>query len=87
MGNKKVIAEHWQHYVDKVLPDNAQAIQISECRQAFYSGAAALFLELLLNAEDFKDEPTAKSMNVIDAMYDELDVFLVSIGAVAPEEH
>jgi len=38
-----IIKNSWLNYRVLVLPANAPAIQVIECRRAFYAGAASLF--------------------------------------------
>lgn len=43
------ILDHWNDYRREVIPADAPAVQIQECRRAFYAGAQA-FLACLLAA-------------------------------------
>lgn len=45
MGDN-TIKKRWESYRYLVLPENASEVQISECRNAFYAGAWALFVEI-----------------------------------------
>lgn len=71
---KKAIEAGWNSYRELVLPKDAPDIQISECRQAFYAGAAILF-EGLMKALDPGDEPTDADMQRMADIQAELDAF------------
>jgi hypothetical protein len=51
----KTIFEDWQKFREKIIPKEAGAIQVEECRRAFYAGCAAMF-SLTMEATDPKDE-------------------------------
>lgn len=70
----KPIEAGWQSYRSTVLPQDASEIQIRECRQAFYAGAAILF-EGLMNALDPGDDPTEADLGRMAAIQNELDAF------------
>lgn len=70
----KLIERGWNSYRDMVLPKNAPDIQIRECRQAFYAGAAIL-MQGIMGALDSGDEPTDADMQRMAAIQDELDAF------------
>jgi len=40
------IRREWDAYVRDVVPPDAPAVQVHECRQAFFSGAVATFMEM-----------------------------------------
>lgn len=37
----RTVQEQWEDYKEKVLPKDAPAIQVSECRLAFYAGVVS----------------------------------------------
>lgn len=68
------VERSWISYRDDVMPKNAPAVQIHECRLAFYAGAVALFGEIT-NKLDPGDEPTARDLARVDAIANELREF------------
>lgn len=75
MSRCKSIAEAWQQYDEKVLPDVAGTVQRTECRKAFYAGAATVF-GLLVHGVSKGDEPTAEDEALLDNIKAEIDEFL-----------
>lgn len=48
-GNVSAIETAWQNYRLLVLPADASEVQVTECRRAFFGGAAVLFSALMSN--------------------------------------
>lgn len=44
--------ELWEKYETEVLPENCSNVQLVECKNAFYAGAAGLLTMLLNNTEE-----------------------------------
>jgi len=70
----KPIESGWISYRNMVLPKGAPDIQIRECRQAFYAGAAIL-MEGIMRSLDPGDEPSEADMERMAAIQAELDAF------------
>ena len=70
----KLIADAWRDFEIKVIPLNAPEVQRTECRCAFYAGAAALFLDLF-RVLDPGGEPTAADLKRMDDIKAEIDQF------------
>lgn len=68
------LAELWESYAARVLPQNASAIQVQECRRAFYAGAGAL-LAAIASVLGPGDEPTEDDLRAITAIQVELNAF------------
>ena len=45
--NPNVVAEAWLSYRGQVIPSDASATQLLECRRAFYAGATGLLTAIL----------------------------------------
>lgn len=62
------IARAWLDYLDDVIPRGASAIQIQECKRAFYSGGwLVLALVMELGKDEFDEDfgvVTLESMKV-----------------------
>jgi hypothetical protein len=71
---KKPIEAGWKSYRKLVIPKEATDVQIRECRQAFYAGAAILF-KGIMGALDSESEPTDADMERMQRIQDELDEF------------
>ena len=68
------IEKLWQEYKDKVLPANAPPVQISECRNAFFAGAAALFQTVTNNLSEGPD-PEESDLAMMDEIFKELESY------------
>lgn len=68
----KIIEPEWKSYERDVLTTTASDVQRSECRLAFYAGAAAVFGRLIDSVGDDDEEPTSEEVNVVKAIHDEL---------------
>lgn len=73
-GMIKPIESGWQSYRHMVLPADAPEVQVKECQQAFYAGAAILF-QGLMTALDPGNEPTDRDMLRMANIQAELDEF------------
>lgn len=62
------IHDLWDDWKTLVIPDDAPPIQISECRKAFYAGAASMLGLMLTKAGDDPDDTR---------LYDEVQADLV----------
>lgn len=72
--SRKYIESGWQSYLEGVMPADAPEIQIRECRQAFYAGAAVL-MQSIKAGLDSGSEPTEADIRRMSDIHAELDVF------------
>lgn len=70
----KYIERGWQRYRDLVIPADAPDVQIQECRQAYYAGAAVL-MESIMATLDPGSEPTDADLERMNSIQAELDEF------------
>jgi hypothetical protein len=70
----KVIEEGFNSYKAMVIPKDAPEVQVTECRRAFYAGAAIL-LQSMMIIMDADREPTANDLMKMAAIQEELDAF------------
>lgn len=68
----KTIEQEWERYKKEVIPETAGAVQVNECKRAFYGGAAIMF-RCMLEASDQQKEEDAMS-----ALFEEVDHFIQS---------
>lgn len=73
------IAQAWESYRRDVVPATASAVQVQECRRAFYAGAQGL-LTALLTALDPATEPTERDLRLMDDVHTELLLFGLGVG-------
>jgi hypothetical protein len=66
----------WETYRADVLPPRAGAVQVMECRRAFYAGAVHLYGALIDNA----DLPEAEAMARLRAFGEEFEAFGTALG-------
>jgi hypothetical protein len=71
------IKKAWESYVNEVLPAGAPAVQLQECRRAFYAGAKAMLRETLsLCDEDISED---ESIEVLDQLVHESAAFVKDV--------
>lgn len=63
--------QRWQSYRDDVIPKDASAVQINECRLAFYAGAIAA-LNVTLTVADMTEE---EGFSALESVHTELSEF------------
>lgn len=69
------IGESWATYQRDVVPAAASQVQVDECKQAFYAGAAGCFtavMQTVIGVED--DDASGQRLEALDR---ELEDFLV----------
>ena len=70
----KRIEQLWESYCAEVVPLGARAVQITECRRAFYAGGLALFSSIMAML-DPGTEPTEADLNKLTEIENELKQF------------
>lgn len=71
----KPIEKLWEGYRKMVIPKDAPDIQIRECKQAFFAGAAAFLAASNECLWDSGDEPTEADLGRMAEIQAELDEF------------
>jgi hypothetical protein len=75
------IGEAWASYVADVIPPNAPAIQVEECKRSFYAGAQAMFQAVMLATEpQNEDDCEARLVSIEREMQDFLRLFVKREG-------
>jgi hypothetical protein len=78
--------EHeWHSYRDQVVPKGADAVQVEECRRAFYAGAASIhnvIMKMLDPTADATDADVQKMQDLVE----ELDAFALSVRPTNPKD-
>ena len=69
-----MIAEEWERFRRDVVPAEASAVQVEECKRAFYAGATALFYGIMRTLSP-GPEPTTADEQIMEAIEGELTVF------------
>lgn len=64
---KGAIAAQWESYRSGVMPAAAPAVQVEECRRAFYAGNAAMRAEIINATDLLHGRQLTKALNAIDA--------------------
>jgi hypothetical protein len=77
-----MITEAWEDYAAKVLPPGAPEVQRTECRRAFWAGAAACFFGVLRRL-DGGTEPTESDLRFMDEVKTEFDAYAAECKAQA----
>lgn len=79
----------WKSYRLLVLPVDAPAIQLEECRVAYYAGCQHLFWALtgatFLDPGIGNEEPTQRDLRRMSMIASELDQFLIDFKKRHPE--
>jgi hypothetical protein len=76
----KTIAELWNSYHKEVLPQDAPAIQVQECKRAFYAGARGLMTSIISNLSPGPDD-APEDLTMMEDIDKELQEFLISVIA------
>lgn len=71
----KIIEAGWQSLRLIAIPDNASPTQVSEMRKSFFAGAQHLWASIM-TILDPNAEPTAKDMQRMDLINNELAAFV-----------
>lgn len=71
------VAAFWESYRREVLPANAPAVQVQECRRAFYAGVKATLAVLLEIGDDSVSED--QGVELIERLHDECRVFTADV--------
>jgi hypothetical protein len=71
LHNFTTVRAGWETYHREVMPVTAGAVQIQECRRAFYAGAMHLFAAVLDNS----NVPEAEAMQRLKNLQAELAAF------------
>lgn len=76
----RTVQEQWESYRDSVIPKNASAIQVQECRRAFYAGAyASLDLFTSIGEPGISEDA---GIALIEGLRSELEDFAGGVGAI-----
>lgn len=74
-ANPNRLAAEWQGFYRKVLPDGASEIQTQEMRRAFYAGAEAAVMRVLIKSFGPGEDATDQDVRVMQDLADELADF------------
>lgn len=72
----EIVGDGWDDYRRNVMPASANAIQLSECRRAFYAGAVWVYGVLIEHGDDGE----AEVFRLFDRLRDELFAFQANVG-------
>lgn len=75
---RKLIEEGWRGYAEHVLPQGASPVQTRETRQAFYAGAAHLWIGFI-SALGPGEEADPPDLSLADGVQAEVDEFFSRI--------
>jgi len=70
------IQSKWQEYLDDIVPEDAEQVQITETQKAFYGGIVA-FLDMQLEMAELSDDAGCMLM---ESWTQELDEFIEQQG-------
>lgn len=73
--SEKLMKQAWESYRKMVVPNYASSVQVTETRQAFYSGASILFSMLTGPLLDEGDDPTDADLQKMADLQIEFDTF------------
>jgi hypothetical protein len=89
MSKVESIAQAFDSYRCAVMPKDAPAVQVEECRRAFYAGSYALLLNVAYNiGDDSTDEEDG--IRQLEALKAECETFAATLGHPLPipvEQH
>jgi hypothetical protein len=70
------VKKAWESYAAQVLPKEAPAVQVIECRRAFYAGAYSLGVTM---TQEVSELPDREAMAAITALRLECSEFLDAV--------
>ena len=63
----QTVAQMFEKYRRVVLPRSAPAVQVDECRRAFYAGVAAVLIDIANSPDDLNDvESERQTLELLD---------------------
>jgi len=72
---RKLILEGWNRFRWEVIPSDAPAIQLEECRRAFYAGAVHLFFGLFGIMDLASPNPTEADIQQMQELQHEFTAY------------
>jgi hypothetical protein len=75
----KPIEAGWESYRREVIPADAPAVQVSECRRSFFAGAQAVLSEM--NAISEPNVSEAEGVRRLEGMHRECRAFCADVKA------
>lgn len=74
----RTIQQQWESYLRDVIPVGASALQISECRRAFFAGARGMFSSL----QEASADPVSEDDGVVELekLNQELQTFVTDVA-------
>jgi len=82
---RALILEAWNSFRAAVYPPGTSAIQLEECRRAFYAGASSLW-DAIFKCLDPGSDATKDDMDQMSAIAAEFDRYIAEMGRKAAEE-
>jgi len=76
----RTLKSQWAEYRERVVPATAPAVQVLECRRAFYAGAECL-LRAIMQGLDPGLEPTDADLSRMESIEAELSAFAADVTA------
>ncbi len=77
---ERLIEESWLSYREQVIPKDAPAMQVTECRRAFYAGARGLF-STIMNILEPGEEATDGDLATMSSIEAELNRYVAQVRA------
>jgi hypothetical protein len=75
---RQLMAEQWDEFARKVLPNGVSQIQRQEMRRAFYAGAESILFRVIAALAP-ESEPTEADLRVMDDLDRELKDFAKAV--------
>ena len=69
------LKDHWESYLNEVLPKNAPEVQKVECRRAFYAGALSIWVTVISGVSE-AEELTGSDLELIKILKSEFAEYL-----------
>lgn len=68
----RTVFDAWQDYARKIVPADAGAVQVEECRRAFYAGAISFYRLMMEASQDPNEAVCERNLERLHAELQEM---------------
>jgi hypothetical protein len=75
---RQLMAEEWNEFARRVLPDDASLMQRNAMRRSFYAGGYAILFRVIQGFTS-DAEPTIEDLELMNDLHDELTTYFAGV--------